>query len=111
MKRGIYSINQLLVAPWMLLLLMLSAPVHAGENVSHVEARRLQAAGEILSFEKISGIARSIKPGDILEIELERNRKSRMYIYEVEILDAKGVVWELDINASTGELIKLEIDD
>lgn len=88
-----------------------SIPAKAGEDISHVEARKLQAAGEILSFEKIAEIARSIKPGDILETELERSRKSGIYIYEVEILDAKGVVWELDINAKTGELIKIEIDD
>ncbi|PKO91829.1 MAG: peptidase M4 [Betaproteobacteria bacterium HGW-Betaproteobacteria-1] len=111
MKREIYSIQHVLVVPVLALMLMLSAPAWAGEDVSHVEARRLQAAGEIMSFEKISEIARSIKPGDILETELERNRKSGLYIYEIEILDAKGVVWELDINAGTGELIKMEIDD
>ena len=111
MKHVIYSINQLLIVPMMVLLLVLPAPVYAGEDVSHVEARRLQTSGEILSFERISEIARSIKPGDILETELERNRKSGLYIYEVEILDVKGVVWELDINAGTGELIKMEIDD
>lgn len=83
----------------------------AGEDVSHVEARRLQAAGEILSFERISKIVRSIKPGDILETELERNRTSGMYIYEIDILDANGVVWELDVNAATGDLIKMEIDE
>ncbi len=111
MKHVIYSISQLLTVPMMALLLVFAAPVQAGEDVSHVEVRRLQADGKILSFEKISEIARSIKPGDILETELERNRKSGLYIYEVEILDTKGVVWELDINAGTGELIKMEIDD
>lgn len=88
-----------------------SIPAKAGEDISHVEARKLQASGEILPLEKITEIARSIKPGDILETELERSRKSGIYIYELEILDAKGVVWELDINAKTGELIKIEIDD
>lgn len=93
------------------LFIIFSIPAKAGEDVSHIEARKLQAAGEILSLEKIAEIARTIKPGDILETELERSRKSGIYIYEIEILDAKGVVWELDINAKTGELIKIEIDD
>lgn len=56
-------------------------------------------------------MARSHKAGDLLETELEKNRKTGLYIYEVEILDAKGMVWELDINAKTGELIKIEADD
>jgi uncharacterized membrane protein YkoI len=111
MKREIYSIHHVLVAPVLALTLLLSAPARAGEDVSHMEARHLQVAGEIMSFEKILEIARSIKPGDILETDLERNRNTGLYIYEIEILDAKGVVWELDINASTGDLIKMEIDD
>lgn len=86
-------------------------PVKAGEDISHLEARKLQAAGEILSFETIAEIARKIKPGTILETELERGRRDGLYFYEVEILDAKGVVWELDINAKTGEMMKIEIDD
>ena len=101
-----------LIAGVMTVLLMtFTIPAIAGEDVSYLQARKLQAAGEILSFEKIAEIARSIKPGDILETELERNRKNGLYIYEIEILDAKGVVWELDINAKTGELIKIEVDD
>lgn len=90
---------------------MMTSGAIAGEDVNHVEARRLQAAGEILSFERISEVARSFKPGEILEVELERNRKSGIYIYEIEILDASGVVWEIDVNAGNGELIKMEIDD
>lgn len=113
-KENMYAIKLTPVMLTGLLALSLAAftlPAAAGEDVSHVEARKLQAAGEILSFEKIAEIARSIKPGDILETELERNRKSGMYIYELEILDAKGTVWELDINAKTGELMKIEIDE
>lgn len=83
----------------------------AGEDIDHIQARKLQDAGEILSFEKIATMARFHKAGDILETELEKNRKTGLYIYEVEILDAKGMVWELDINARTGELIKIEVDD
>lgn len=85
-----------------------NAPALA-DDVDLVQVRKLQASGAILSFEKIAELARAIKPGDILETELEK-RQGR-YVYEVEILDAKGVVWELKLNARTGELIKLEIDD
>jgi uncharacterized membrane protein YkoI len=88
-----------------------SFPAKSGEDIGHVEARKLQAAGTILSLEKITEIARSIKPGEILDTELERSYKTGIYIYEIEILDPKGVVWELDINAKTGELMKIEIDD
>ncbi len=92
-------------------LMFFSISAKAGEDISHMEARKLQAAGEILSLERIIEIARSAKSGDILETELERNRKTGLYIYEVEILDGKGMVWELNLNAKTGEIIKIEIDE
>lgn len=92
-------------------LMFFSISAKAGEDISHMEARKLQAAGEILSLERIIEIARSAKSGDILETELERSRKTGLYIYEVEILDGKGMVWELNLNAKTGEIIKIEIDE
>lgn len=82
-------------------------PVNSGE--SPATARKLSAAGEILSLEKITKAAKALKPGEILETELER--KHGIYVYEVEILDDKGLVWELKLNAKTGKLIKMEQDD
>lgn len=85
-----------------------TGPVHA-MDIAPAEARALVKSGYILSFEKIASHALAIKPGDILETELEF--KKDRYIYEVEVLDAKGNVWELKLDASTGELIKIELDN
>ncbi len=82
-------------------------PAVADED--HVAARRLRESGEILSLEKIAEHARSAKAGEILETEFEQ--KKGRYIYEVEILDKDGQVWELKLDAKTGDLIKMEIDD
>ncbi|HEY8355565.1 MAG TPA: PepSY domain-containing protein [Methylophilaceae bacterium] len=108
MKRNGQMVGAALMAAWFALCAM---SAHAGEDISQAEARRLQAAGKILSLERISEIVRSIKPGEILETELERKKHTGMYVYEVEILDANGVVWEIDVNAANGELLKMEIDD
>lgn len=75
----------------------------------HVTARRLRESGQILPLEQILERARARQPGQVLETELERKRD--VYIYEVDILDADGWVWELKFDARTGELIKLERDD
>ena len=74
-----------------------------------VTVRKLQESGQILSLEKITKFANAVKPGEILDTELER--KKGRYIYEVELLDTKGQVWELKFDAKTGELIKLEVED
>lgn len=68
--------------------------------------RQMRESGEILPLEKIFAAAKAIKPGEILETELEQ--RQGMTIYEVEILDAAGQVWELKLDAKTGKLIKLE---
>lgn len=83
------------------------APATAEDD--HVTARRLRESGQILPLEQILERARARQPGQVLETELER--KGDGYIYEMEILDREGRVWELKFDARTGELIKLERDD
>lgn len=105
MKFSIFC-RQLLLGAVMFALL---TSVAAARDVDLREVRKLQESGQVLSFEKIAERARAIKPGDILETELEL--KKGRYVYEVEILDAKGVVWELKLDARTGELLKMKLDD
>ena len=72
-------------------------------------AKRLSDAGVILPLEWIVAAARKVKPGEVLESELER--KGKGYVYEIEILDARGQVWEVKLDAKTAKLIKLESED
>lgn len=92
---------------------LLSALISVNAIVSFADdnqaaARKLSASGKILSLEKIHQKAKAIKAGKILETELEI--KGNQYVYEVELLDDKGLVWEIDLDAKTGKLIKLEED-
>ncbi|MCF6336517.1 MAG: PepSY domain-containing protein [Gammaproteobacteria bacterium] len=75
----------------------------------HQQARRLKELGEILPLEDIIKAAKARQPGRVIEVELE-NKKGR-YVYEVELLNARGEVWELYFDAATGELIKRERED
>jgi len=78
-------------------------------DADYIEAQRLLEAGKILPLDEILVIVKKAVPGKLLEIELET--KDRQIIYEVEILDASGVVKEVYINASSGEIISIENDD
>ncbi len=71
-------------------------------------ALQLREAGEILSLEKILSINEKQIEGHILEVELERENGT--LIYELEILDSKGRVWELKIDATNGQIIKRELE-
>lgn len=81
----------------------------AGADSDHAEAKRLRQSGEILPLEDILERARKARPGKVLETELERERGR--YLYELEILDANGQVWELKYDARSGELLRHGPDD
>jgi len=68
-----------------------------------------QPEGDILSLEQILEQARQHRPGRVLETELER--KGGRYIYEIELLDDGGEVWEMKFDATSGELIKEKQED
>ncbi len=72
----------------------------------HTEARRLLEAGSIQPLEAIIESVKKQYTGRILEVEFEQ--EDGRYIYEIELLDATGVVREMEFDAMTGELIQTE---
>lgn len=90
------------------LLLLLFGNTAFGSD-DHETARRLSEAGEILSLETILQRVQQHQTGRVLEVEFEEDRGQ--YIYEVEVLNSKGVVWELKLDARTGELIERKQED
>lgn len=74
------------------------------------EALKLRDSGSIQSFEKLNGAALAKHPGGVIrETELE-NEWGR-YIYQLEVVDAQGVEWDLELDAATGEVLKDHQDD
>ena len=79
----------------------------AGED--NRAARHLRESGQILSLERIVQRAKAAHPGKLLDIELDRD--DGRYVYEVELVDERGVVWELKYDAVTGALLEHERED
>lgn len=75
----------------------------------HQEARRLTESGEILPLEDLMQSIEAEQPGRILEVELERD--DGRYLYEIEILDPQGAVWEFKLDATSGEILERELED
>lgn len=83
--------------------------VHGDE--SYLEARRLAAEGKIQSLDAIlEGIQRKLR-GSILEVELEHEDGDDGMVYEIEMLDTQGRVWELKVDAASGEILEKELED
>jgi uncharacterized membrane protein YkoI len=75
----------------------------------HYEARRLMESGTILPLETVLESVLQQHNGRILEVELEERHER--YIYEVEVLDKAGRVWEMRLDAVTGRVLKSERED
>ena len=75
----------------------------------HETARQLREAGDILPLETILQNVQSIHSGKILEVELKKKRGR--FLYEIELLDDNGKVWEFKVNAHTAEIVEQEEDD
>ena len=69
------------------------------------EALRLRDAGTIVSFEKLNATALEKHPGStITDTELEEQYGK--YIYQIEMRDPKGLEWDLELDAVTGQVLK-----
>ncbi|MCI0995059.1 peptidase [Pseudomonas corrugata] len=91
-------------SPWPLVLLAFCSVVMA-RDLDQDEALQLRQRGVILPLEQLLQQALDLHPGaKLLEAELEE--KHGVYIYEVELLDTDGVVRELDLEATSGRLLK-----
>ncbi|WP_245752960.1 PepSY domain-containing protein [Methylophaga sulfidovorans] len=104
MKRTLSIFRYILVSVSALLAVSL---VQADESAS--VARQLLKEGKIMPLQEILTKAKAIKPGQVIETDLEKD--DGRYIYELEILDEQGQVWELELDAQTGEFVELENED
>ena len=75
----------------------------------HDEVRRIKQRGDILSLEEILQYAGRHHTGRVLETGLEHG--NGRYLYEIELVDESGEVWEMNLDAQTGELLKEERED
>ncbi len=81
-----------------------AAPAAAGDRPRSQEVRTLRESGRILSMEDILARARAIRPGQVVEVELER--EDAKYVYELKIIDDADRVHKLEMDAASGELIE-----
>lgn len=74
------------------------------------EAVKLQESGKIKSFDELNQVVLKHHPdANITDSEVE-DAYGR-YVYQVELLDKSGQEWDLDIDATSGEVLKSQKDD
>ncbi len=86
-----------------------SAAVMADDDVRLDEANSLIEQGTIKQFEELNQKALSVQPGTITDTDLDKHYGR--YVYQVEIKDAQGQEWDVDLDASNGEVLEHKQDD
>ncbi len=81
------------------------APVVADDDQARI--RELVRSGRIVPLEQVIADALRRVPGEVVDVEFDEDDDE----YEIEVLDARGVVWELEYRASSGVLRTLDRDD
>ena len=72
----------------------------------HDRAMRLRESGDILPLAQIVREAGEVYAGRILEVELKREHGR--YVYEIEMLAGNGQVLEMQFDARTAELLRID---
>ncbi|WPP01785.1 PepSY domain-containing protein [Pseudomonas sp. HR96] len=84
--------------------LLAASPLALAKDIGPDQALRLRDAGTIQSFEKLNAAALAKHPGATVgDTELEE--KYGKYVYQLELHDAQGVKWEVEMDAVTGEVL------
>jgi uncharacterized membrane protein YkoI len=73
-------------------------------TADHDVAKRLKESGDIVPLATILKTVSTTHPGRVLEVELQHQHGRP--VYHVELVDAHGVVWYLQFDATQGVLLR-----
>ena len=74
------------------------------------EAIKLRDSGTIQAFEKLNQQALALHPGATVQ-ETELEQELGRYVYQLELVDAQGVEWDVELDATNGQVLKNQQDD
>jgi uncharacterized membrane protein YkoI len=90
--------------------LTLTAGLAQARDLGPDEALKLRDAGTIQTFEKLNAAILAQHPGGTIE-ETELEEEYGRYIYQAEVRDAQGVQWDVELDATNGQILKNQQDD
>ncbi len=81
----------------------------AHADSDHDRARSAVQAGQVLPLKTVLERLEREHPGQVLEVELERD--DGRWIYEVKLLQAGGRLVKLELDAASGEVLQRRVRD
>jgi uncharacterized membrane protein YkoI len=84
----------------------------AQADMSKSQIDQLVKDGKIKPLESLDEVVMKLHPGaTITDRDVDNHFNKDDYEYEVELRDAQGQEWDVDLNAKTGEVLKNDKDD
>lgn len=80
------------------------ASVAGASDLRPAEIVALANEGKIKAFADLDKIGTDLHPGSTIT-DADIDTKAGRIVYELEVRDAQGVEWDIDIDAKTGEVI------
>lgn len=85
--------------------LMLFAGLVNARDIDPDEAAKLQASGIIQPIDRLNAAALARHPdSEITDTELDEEYGK--HVYQVDLTDAKGIRWDVELDAATGQVLK-----
>ena len=85
---------------------LVQPPAWGSDRRDHERARAAVQAGQVLPLPTLLERLRRTHPGEVLELELERD--DGRWIYEVRLLQANGQLLKLDVDAATAQVLQIK---
>lgn len=82
-----------------------SGPLMASDAQDHERARRALEAGEVMPLRAIIEVVERDHPGQIVELELERDHGR--WLYEIKLLRPDGSLAKLEVDARDGRVLSI----
>ena len=84
---------------------MFSTHTALARDIGPDEAAKLQSAGIIQRIERLNAVAVARHPGaEITYTELDEEYGK--HVYQVDLTDAHGTEWDVELDAATGRVLK-----
>jgi uncharacterized membrane protein YkoI len=88
------------------LAVLVSAPSAAADSPKQDQVRQAVERGEIRSLADTLGAIREKLPGEVVGVEIER--EDGRWNYEFRVVDAKGHIFEVYVDARTSEISRVK---
>jgi uncharacterized membrane protein YkoI len=81
----------------------------SADDDDHLLARRALEEGRVLPLAEALAAVKAKLPGKVIEVELEV--EDGILVYDLKLLTPGGGLKEIEVDAATGKILKIEDDD